>query len=1019
MLFKRITGHAILALLLASVPLFAQPGSVVLPSKDYRKLLEDLETAKKAMPEAKPAPPSTCKIHCELKRTKNRPLAVLTVIYEFRTMQPRSSVLLGGQKAFAVKASLDGGNPPALESTPDGLVAVLENSGEHSLAITYEKAISTRNAKGDLGFEIGLPRAAITTVTLAPPGGDLKSVTLFTRWPDAANKPGELKTIALDPGQLTKSHPLGPTDVLEMTWDAPRTVIVPSEPTLETEISVRVEESRVETIATLKLRGPMKDWTLTLPAGAVLTGDAKITRPDGEKNDWKVSFSGTEVTLTSILRTSREQKESRRFSVGPYFASGAVRQTGLVKFFAPVTLRFNYRPATDVRRIEQPNVFNDDSPIASFRYQFLPATERKPVALIDFDIRQASGFVAIQPNCKLTLTPLGWKLRCEYRVAPVRTAIEQVAIELPAGWLSPTLAPLDLVEEVSGDGDANQIRTLAVRLVAPQREPFELVLETRWPLNGEIREASLLMPRVLQARERDALVSASVPETLELSGSVREWDTGKVAAVTSEFPRSKSSQLGSTFDNGVARVDLAWRPDQPRINANCLAEITLGERQFTVSETIKLTFPDGAKSVKLAGPAASGFRASPPLEPLGPGEWTFVPPAGSKEAAVTLSYSLPLKGESKLTAPLVWPEASALTATVRIWNANPLRRVADFKGPWRELAPEPNPERDMLPALTLAANGHVPLTLGLEDADPIGSVIVDRAVYQWWIGEAGVVQGRCRYLLKRWPVNLDIDPAGATGFTAHLDNARVETVPRAGMLRLTLPEARPNRPTMLELRFSGPTGRVWAPVSFDPPRLRGAVLCQPAWCQIVPPADSLPFIISGQLTPELGWHWNRYGVAPGAAMNNSDLDRWLNDGVDSDHRLTGDAAVTARQPAPVAIRIVLIPRLIALLITAGIVVVSGLLLAVTPRRQRAIILGTFALLAAVLAVILPQPASQVTFLAQPALALLALVLGGQWLLRYWANQRDRSEATFIRAAPSGMTDRSSHRSSSKALPVTE
>ena len=39
----------------------------------------------------------------------------------------------------------------------------------------------------------------------------MKSLNLVTRFADAANKPGELKTIAIDPAKLAKSYPLGPT----------------------------------------------------------------------------------------------------------------------------------------------------------------------------------------------------------------------------------------------------------------------------------------------------------------------------------------------------------------------------------------------------------------------------------------------------------------------------------------------------------------------------------------------------------------------------------------------------------------------------------------------------------------------------------------------------------------------------------------------------------------------------------------------------------------------------------------
>ena len=149
----------VLILLFAGLSASAQtPGEgVLLPAKDYQKLLDELEAAKKAKAAAKPASPSACKIDCEFKRITDRSYAVLTLTYQFRTTQPRSTVLLGGQRAFAVKASLDDGGLPVLESTPDGLVAMIDAAGEHSLTLTLETAIVPRVHQGDIGIDIGLP----------------------------------------------------------------------------------------------------------------------------------------------------------------------------------------------------------------------------------------------------------------------------------------------------------------------------------------------------------------------------------------------------------------------------------------------------------------------------------------------------------------------------------------------------------------------------------------------------------------------------------------------------------------------------------------------------------------------------------------------------------------------------------------------------------------------------------------------------------------------------------------------
>jgi hypothetical protein len=1000
------------ALLLAGASALAQSESVLIPAKDYQKLLDELEAAKKAKAVAKPVSPSVCHIECELKRTKERPLAALNLTFQFRTTQPKSVVLLGGQRAFAVKASLDGGGPPALEPTTDGLVALIESAGEHSLTLSLETTITSRGTKGDLGFDVGLPRAAITTLTLANPGADVKSLNVGTRWLDAASKPGELKIAPIEPGKLAKSYPLGPTDVLDLSWEASKTAPPPSDPTMDVDVTVRVDDARVDTTATLKLRGPAKEWNFVLPLGAELTGtDAIIVRPaDAKKRDWKVTLPAatTEATLIATLRQPRsEPKEAKSFSVGPFLATGNVRQSGTVKLFAPITLRLIPRPTAEVRRVETPIAAANENLVAAFRYSLPAIADRKPAALLDFDVRPASGFVVASPHHKLALTPLGWKLRSEYRIAPVRTAIEQLSLELPVGWQNPTLTPLDLVEEVHSSGDANGPNTLLVRLASPQREPFELVLEARWPLPAEAREIAIPLPRIPAAREREAQVTVTVPESLELTGSAREWDAGKLAAAASELKRIKSSSLGGGFDGGVARLDLAWQPFHAKLLADVRADLAISERQITVSQTIKLNFPEGAvKSVRLTGPTtAVGFRANPPLETLGSGEWNFTPPTGAKEATLAISYAVPVKlteaGPQRLPASLVWPEATSADTTVRVWSTSATRRVAAFEGPWREGAPEPSAERDSLPSLTLGGHGvNLPLTLNLEDASPAGSIIVDRAVYQWWMNESASVQGRARFLLRRWPASLEIDLSGTSGLSVFIDKARVEpTAHRGDAIRVSLPEAKPTRSTLLlDLRFTGPASAPWSETRLDPPRLHGAVFRSSAWWQIAPPPGSLPLAFGGNLDPDPGWHWAGFGFAPAAGQSSEDLDRWLSDGVSSDgDPQPGDAAVTARQALPAPVRVVRLPKLLGILLGAGIVLALGALMIQLRGSWRAIAFGLLAASLAFAAVLMPQPMSQFMLAFQPGLALLAISLGGLALLRRRRQQYEAQNATFTRS----------------------
>lgn len=967
--------------------------SVLLPAREYQKLLDELEQAKKTRG-TKPTPPSECAIECELQRNGERPVALVTVTYQFRTTQRRVPILLGGQKAFAVKATLNGDSTPALEVTPEGLVAQIEAPGEHKITVIFETPIIPRGIRGEVGLEIGLPRAAITTLNLAPAAAP-RSLTLSTR-----EKPGELKTITLTPTQINKL-PLGATDLLELTWSAPQ----PSspEPALDVAISVRVEESVIETNAELKLHGSQKEWRFTLPAGIELTGrDVTIVRPaNADIREWKVTLppERTEAVLTATLRQPRDARNPKPVIVGPYSAAGEVRHTGTIRLYAGPNVRLMPRPGPDLRRYD-PGPGEDD-PIAAFRFSLPSAPSAAP--LLEFDARTVTGFIAAQPTHKLSLTPQGWKLRSEYRIAPVRQAVEELTLDLPGGWHNPTFSPLELVDEALGGGEPNQPRQFTLRLAAPQREPFELILEARWPLTLDTRETSILLPRLAATRERNGKLTASVPETLDVTGSVRTTEAGKLSGTAIELKRTNPHLLTGAFDDGPSRVDLSWQPYRATLAADIAAEVTLQERQLSVTQHVRLSFPDGAgKAIRLTTPlAAVGVRIHPPLEALGLGEWSLVPPPGAKEAKLTLSFSLPLKlpqNGGSVPVPLAWPEATTAATTLRVWTDAPGYSVTEPDGPWRVLPPELPAERETWPALTLTANGvNVPLALVVAEADPTGSVIVDRAVYQWWMTEDGNTQGRARYLLKRWPTLLDLELPGATAVTALVDQNRIETQPgRGDGLRLVLPDPKSKRTgLLLELRFLGPTAVAWKGTPLDPPRLRGAIFRQPAWWQLTSAPGAIPITYGGRLHAVLGWHWSPL-LEPAAGITASELDRWLLDGSDTPTS-PGERAITARQSLPAPVTILRIPRGLGWLLGSGATLIIGWLTLRSSLRRCALLLSFLALGAAALGVAAPLILAQWVVPVQIGVALLLCGLGIQAIVRHWLTRR--SALPFRRGTP--------------------
>ncbi|CAN5524193.1 hypothetical protein BH11PLA2_BH11PLA2_22010 [soil metagenome] len=988
---------------------------VLLSAKDYKQLLEQVEQLKKAKT-AKPASPSVCHVLCTLKLKAERPSATFQMTYQFRTSVPNSLVALGGAKAFAVKADLDDRGPPMLDATMEGLVVLVDRPGEHTLKLTLEAPVTPR-MKGDLGFDLGLPRAAITTFAFTTPP-ELKAIMFGTRTADATGKAGDLKTITADPKRYTADStgtgtPLGPIDSLEVSWDSPSTAPAPTEATLDIDASIRVEDRSVETLATLKLRGPNREWTLILPAGMDLTATTSLVKPqidrptDPKSHEWKVTLAAgvTEATLTATLKQPRpDAKTTAPFNFAILAAKGTVRTSGTLRVFAPFNVRFMpLKASTDLRRVDAPAV-GDDSPVAVYRFANVTNLDKRTAPLLDYELRPATAFVVAQPQHQLLLTSLGWRLRSTFRVSPVRTALDQLTLELPAGWQDPTFSPLDLVDEVQGGGDRTTARTLTIRFATPQREPFEMTLEARMPLAGESRDASLLLPKLTQTRERDATVSVTVPEPFEVKGTVREWDAGKIATLPVEFTSAKATSLTGRFDGTVARVDVAWQSAKPRFNADMQCDVSLSDRQAVVTQFIRLTFPEAAsRTVKLAGPSnLAGFRSTPLLESTGPGEWTYTASSTAKDATLTLSFAVPLKLEPQTNwaVPLVWPDAATVATTVRIGGTTATRRVIGFDGPWRESAPEPSPDRDSLPWLTLSSTGeNVPLTLNWAAADPTGSVVIDKAVHQWAIGDDGTQQGRSRFLLKRWPATLEVElPAGGP-VSVLVDKQRVEPLvlksdtPESRVLGIPLPEAKATRTSLLiEIRHNSPKDR-----PLDPPRLRGAVPRGVAWWQIAPPPGTLPLLF-GEMTPEIAWRFNDGLLMPTACVSDTNLDKWLSDA--NELELTpGDATLTLSQSRPSPLRIIGVPRLPAFALGTLAFLLLGYGLTRLNARWLAPVLATIVIAITTVTLVWPQPMSQFALVAQPGILITVIVLGLCFAVKSWLHKRNARLATFSRGTP--------------------
>lgn len=1024
---------------------------VLISPQELQKLLDQVDQLKKQLAARRPSPPSGCSIQGRIDKRGDALVAVIKVTYAFRTSTPNAAVALGGKRAFLVAATMDKARLPVLDTGEDGFASLVETPGDHSLTLDLEVPVTGRGTKTEIGFELGLPRAAITTLALTPPSG-VKVVNLSTRAVDQAQPakaPDTRRELRLDvkrltPGPGSEGYPLGPVDLVEVAWEPPAAApAAEMVQTAELEVASQINEGFIETAATIRPRGTSRVWKVVAPADAVLAVERSrttaasadsgslqpptIARPtDPGKPIWKIDIPAGTVAgdwlITATVRTLRpkasDPKHKGPFPIGPFAVLDVARQTGTVRVSAVANTRLVFKHGPDLRQDIPPTPPGDETQ-AFFRFATGPSGSALPAPLLEIEARPLAGTIQVRPTYKLQKLAAGeseWRVRVELRVTPIRTEIDTLTIDLPADWRGRSVSPPDLVEGVQTTKGGGTRQSLAVHLASGQKHPFDLVLTARIPVAAAAKDAAVSLPRFPGATERDTTVTVSVPEGLEVHAVGREWDGDQPAdwaqpltpsaGSESKLPKAATALTGR-FEHGLARVDLSWSPYRPELSADIRAEIAIQDGQMVVTEQVTLRSADGLpRPIRWHGPAdLRGLKGVTPLDHAGPGEWTVIPPIETKDAAFSLVFALPLPAHPddmsngwKIPIALLWPlETTRTECVVRVWPGfGPGRTVQVESGPWRELPPEPLPGRDALPALTLAGSGAgLPLTLRVSEvADSAAAAVwIDRGLVQVWVRDDDAATCRARFLLTRWLTDtVEIAyPEPLTGPYPEilLDGRKAEPIPGGASangrtIRVPLPEGRPGRSIVVEVRYQLPPGQAERGTVFTPPLPQAASTGPVRW-QVTVPTGQIPLVTGGGRV-EQRWAL-RTGLLAPAAVSPDELERWFQTGTEPDRGTGPPETAVAMLTGFESVRVYHLPRVGLVIICSVTLLFVGLIVSRLPAGAAGLVVAALGGTAAVGAVLFPQPAGQIVGAAEPGLAALVLFLSGQLAARWHYRRR--------------------------------
>jgi hypothetical protein len=661
------------------------PRAVVLAPDEYEKLLDQIEQLKRRLKPDKPESPSACRISGRIDGS----VAHIQAKFDIRTRTPRALVNLACHRAWPTAASLDG-QLPWIQTSDEGYVVQIDQPGTHQATLDFVLPVTARRgSNGDQGFELDLPRSAITMLEQfdLPPG------SVEVRLGGQVIRPRE--------GDRISRLPIPSGDHLEMAWRGKNAEAGKGPGVLAAagRLVVRVEQSNIVTDAELllqMLQGQVAQWQVRLRLPPEATFDV---RPDPQDESRLQAITRSEdknsPTVTVRLREPsadpfrlifriRQPLKGNAVSIPSLETLNAISQNGEIELRAPENIRLHYELGNTVSQRSLSDEQRREGARAAFSYWNLPspATNSTGTFLtLQAEAIKGAAETHVSHSLRMVKTASGelsFEARTMVDVTPIRTAIDHLELVLPPDYhydKNEGPSPVELVEDVLLDSSGQRA---IVKLAQKQSRPFSFSITGSYAIARGQKQLSPQLPRAvawgservpsgtspaapandsLPVLDRGGKIKLTLLEGLELTAKGFRLSSDPASQNTLQSflspLRGKTASKVYTWqgEQTPREIALAWQEYRPELSVHSVADVMLTSQEAQVRHRLQFQSPQSnLAQVLLRVPA--GLRGKvrmitggtlQKLNDENPAELAvnFARPA-PKEQVAELEYAFPL-----------------------------------------------------------------------------------------------------------------------------------------------------------------------------------------------------------------------------------------------------------------------------------------------------------------------------------------------------------------------------------------